>query len=157
MSGLVLSSLTLDAVNEPQDGDGGNEPDDGTVAPVKPITADESEGADREREFLNEIIERINQIFGDLAPEDDQKSFTAQVATTASKNAVIADQVEHNPKHQVMQGDLPKEVAQAVIQAMGANDAMARVLLADKQCMSDFVGVIYDLVKSGGTNNFLAK
>jgi type I restriction enzyme R subunit len=156
LSGLVLSRISIDAINEPQGGDGGDETDDGKVAPVKPITADESEGSDREREFLNEIIERINQIFGDLAPEDDQKSFTAQVATTASKNAVIVDQIEQNPKHQVMQGDLPKEVAQAVIQAMGANDAMARVLLADKQCMNDFVGVIYDLVKSKEPNKVLA-
>jgi len=68
----------------------------------------------------------------------------------------VTEQISKNPKNQVLQGDLPKEVTQAVIKAMSANDAMARTLLKDKQCMDDFVGVIYDLVKSRNANEKIA-
>lgn len=154
LSGLVLSGLSINPID---DGEEESEGENGSNADisVKPLIPDTSEAVDREKEFLNEIIARINNIFGDLATSDDQASFTTQIAKTAFNNDVVTDQIEKNPKNQVLQGDLPKEVAQAVIQAMAANDAMARVLLNDKQCMSDFVGVIYDLVKSKEPNKVL--
>lgn len=54
-----------------------------------------------------------------------------------------------------MNGDLPKVVTQSVIQAMTSHNAMASVLLKDKQVMEDFVGIVYDLVKSGDVNEIL--
>lgn len=142
LTGLVMSEVRLNPIDEPV------EEESEEAKALLPLSGDESEGADREQEFLNEIIERINNIFGDLVPEDDQKSFTRQIAVKANDNDVVSKQIDKNPKNQVLQGDLPKEVMQAVMQAMSANDAMARTLLKDKQCMDDFVGVIYDLVKS---------
>lgn len=54
-----------------------------------------------------------------------------------------------------MNGDLPKVVTQSVIQAMTSHNAIANVLLKDKQVMDDFVGIVYDLVKSGDVNGML--
>jgi len=50
---------------------------------------------------------------------------------------------------------LASVVTQSVIQAMASHDVIARTLLKDQQTMKNFVGIIYDLVKSGNGNDVL--
>ncbi len=124
---------------------------------LQPIVPDDGTGNDREKEFLHEIIQRINALFGNIAPVNDQKFFTAQIAQKAQENNLVVEQINQsqNTKEQAMAGDLPKVVTQSVMQAMASHDAIARALLKDQQIMKDFVGIVYDLVKSGRGNEML--
>jgi len=120
-----------------------------------PINPDDGTGNDREKEFLKDIIKRINDLFGDIAPIVDQKHFAAQIAQKTQENNLVFEQINQNTKAQAMTGDLASAVTQSVIQAMASHDAIARTLLKDQQSMKDFVGIIYDLVKVGNGNDML--
>ena len=124
---------------------------------LEPIKPDGGTGNDREKEFLKDIIKRINELFGDIAPIVDQKHFAAQIAQKTQENVLVYEQINavQNTKAQAMTGDLASAVAQSVIQAMASHDAIARTLLKDQQSMKDFVGIIYDLVKEGNGNTML--
>ena len=122
---------------------------------LEPIKPDDGTGNDREKEFLKEIIKRINNLFGDVAPLVDQKHFAAQIAQKTQENNLVFEQINQNTKAQAMTGDLASAVTQSVIQAMASHDAIARTLLKDQQSMKDFVGIIYDLVKAGNGNDML--
>lgn len=126
--------------------------EDLTLLPIEP---DDGTGNDREKEFLKEIIERINQLFGDVAPSSNQKFFTAQIVESTKGNDIVVEQINQNTKSQALAGDLESVVTQSVIQAMASHDAIARTLLKDQQSMKNFVGIIYDLVKSGNGNDIL--
>lgn len=123
--------------------------------PLEPIKPDDGTGNDREKAFLKEIIKRINDLFGDIAPIVDQKHFTAQIAQKTQANDLVNEQINQNTKAQAMTGDLPSIVTQSVIQAMASHDAIARTLLKDQQSMKNFVGIVYDLVKAGNGNDML--
>lgn len=122
---------------------------------LDPIKPDDGTGNDREKEFLKDIIKRINDLFGNVAPVVDQKHFTAQIVQRTQENNLVYEQINQNTKTQAMTGDLPSIVTQSVIQAMASHDAIARTLLKDQQSMKDFVGIIYDLVKAGNGNDML--
>ena len=120
-----------------------------------PIKPDEGTGNDREKEFLQAIIQRINDLFGDITSSVDQKHFVAQIAQKTRDNELVTEQINQNTKDQALTGDLASVVTQSVIQAMASHDVIARTLLKDQQTMKNFVGIIYDLVKSGNGNDML--
>jgi len=147
LSGLVMTGYKIKPETVP---DGVKE-----EIPLEPIKPDDETGNDREKAFLKEIIKRINDLFGDIAPIVDQKHFTAQIAQKTQENDLVNEQINQNTKAQAMTGDLPSIVTQSVIQAIASHDAIARTLLKDQQSMKDFVGIVYDLVKSGNGNDML--
>jgi type I restriction enzyme R subunit len=149
LSGLVMTGYEIKMENIPD-----NIKEDQTLLPIKP---DEGTGNDREKDFLQDIIKRINDLFGNIAPLTDQKHFTAQIAQKAQENDLVVEQINQvqNSKEQALAGDLPSVVTQSVMQAMASHDAIARALLKDKLIMKNFVGIVYDLVKSGNGNDML--
>lgn len=147
LTGLLMIGYDIENVE--------SEETDQVAEPVKPYVAAEGEANDREKEFLKQIIERMNNVFGDIAPTDDQKYFTAQISQKMYDNSVVSEQIKQNSKAQAMAGDLPSVVTQSVIEAMTSHDAMARILLKDSQSMQEFVGIVYDLVKAKNSNSIL--
>jgi type I restriction enzyme R subunit len=73
-----------------------------------PINPDDRTGNDREKEFLMEIVKRINNLFGDIAPLVDQKHFAVQIAQKTQENDLVNEQINQNTKAHAMTGDLPK-------------------------------------------------
>lgn len=145
--GLVLNWMAI----KPQSTGGDAEPE-----PLKPLGPGGGEGQDREKAFLSEIIERLNRIFGDMVPIEDQRHFTAQVAEKTALNDAVMAQIALNTKDQALHGDLPRVVAQAVITAMMSNEKMAKLLLKDgEHAMKDFTGLIYDVLKQGPARDIL--
>jgi type I restriction enzyme R subunit len=147
LSGLVLTGYDILPTQAP------NEVKEDLV--LTPVKLDDGAGNDREKEFLQDIIRRINELFGNIAPTTDQKHFTAQIVQKTQENNLVFEQITQNTKAQAMTGDLPSLVTQSVIQAMTSHDAIARALLKDQQIMKDFVGIVYDLVKAGKGNDML--
>lgn len=97
-------------------------------------------------DYLKEIIDRLNRLFGDAAPVRDQMAFANQVAAITRENDVVMAQIENNTRDQVMKGNLPGAVQSAVVRALGSHQKLATILLkADKQAMTAFTDLIYEL------------
>jgi type I restriction enzyme R subunit len=141
LTGIVLSHYEIkrrdnDAIGEAQPlygiGTGGDEP------------------RDREKEFLSEIIERLNNIFGDVSDTENQQHFTNHIVGITNAKSGVKEQIEKNTKEQALNGDLPDEVNRAIVTAMTSHGDLARVLLKDPQSMASFVSLIYDIAKMDG-------
>ena len=148
LSGLVMTGydikpeVTPDEVRE-----------DLVVNPIKP---DGGKPNDREKELLQDIIKRINTVFGSTKPIDEEKyfNFVEQIAQKTRANDLIYAQINENSKEDAMLGDLPKAVGQAVNQARTSHSEMTN-MLNNQQAMTEFIGIIYDLVKKGNGNDML--
>lgn len=100
--------------------------------------------------FLQEIIERLNSLFGEAAPLADQAAFVNHVASIAGESDVVMAQIEKNPKEQALKGNLPGAVQTAVVRAMTSHDALATMLLKeDRQGLGILTNMIYEMLKSG--------
>ncbi|MEI6705886.1 MAG: type I restriction endonuclease [Methylococcales bacterium] len=127
---------------------------------LKPIKSDEGIPNDREKEFLQDIIQRINNVFGNIAPINNQKyfNFAAQIAQKTRENNSIVELINANNKEDAINCGLPKAVTHEVNQARSSHDNTIARMLFDKnnpQAMKDFVEIIYDLVKKDNGNNIL--
>ena len=121
---------------------------EGVGAPLKPIGSGSDEGRDREKEFLSEIIQRMNDIFGDISDQEAREHFTNHIVSLTQSNDVVKEQIEKNTKQQALNGELPSEVNSAIVRAMTSHGELSRVLLQDPQSMSAFVSLIYDISKN---------
>ncbi len=114
---------------------------------LTPISTNETDPNDREKEFISEIIARMNDLFGDVANELGQRHLTAQVVDIAKNNQRVNEQVAKNSKEQALQGDLPEVVKKALVDAMQSHSELARVLLKDPQNIDTYSGLVYDIMK----------
>jgi type I restriction enzyme R subunit len=148
LTGLILAGYKIKQLDEGDDHEiEKNE--------LKPITANEAHANDREKEFFTEIIERMNQIFGDVSDDIGQRHFTAQIVNIAMSNNQVNEQIDKNTKEQALQGVLPDIVKDATVNAMRSHNDLARVLLKDSQTMESFFGLIYDIVKNGDARDLI--
>jgi type I restriction enzyme R subunit len=101
--------------------------------------------------YIQEIIQKLNSLFGEAAPLADQAAFVNQIAAIARSNTVVMAQVGQNSKEQALKGNLPGAVEAAVARAMSSHASLATLLLkADKQSLGILNAVIYDMLKRGG-------
>lgn len=141
LSGLVLSGFKIKG--------GSKVSEEGAKYELKPIGPNETDPSDREKEFITQIIARMNELFGDISDDLGQRHFTSQIADIAKQHERVSEQVEINTKEQALQGDLPQVVRAATVEAMKSHSDLARVLLKDQQNMDEFFSLIYDIMKNG--------
>ncbi len=124
--------------------------DDESDIVLRPVGSGGGNTAGQTPLYLQELIERLNGIFGEAAPIEDQASFVNQIAAITRENAVVSAQVAENSKDQALKGNLPGAVQQAVVRAMTSNTSLATLLLKeDRQGIGMLTSMIYDLIKSG--------
>src|SRR6056297_2921458 len=100
--------------------------------------------------YMQELIERLNSLFGEATPLEDQVAFVNQVAAITRENPVVMAQINKNNKDQAMKGNLPGAVQAAVVRAMSSHSALATLLLSkDRQALPILEGVIYEILKRG--------
>ena len=106
--------------------------------------------------YLQEIISKLNSLFGEATPLKDQAAFVNQVIAIARENKVVMAQVQSdNTREQVLKGNLPGAVQAAVVREMTSHKALATLLLkADKQSMSALTDVVYDLLNRNTNIDF---
>lgn len=143
LTGLVLTGFDINARSL--------EPEDGTDVPVlQPAGAGGGGAAGDKPKFVKEIIERLNSLFGDATPIQDQVAFVNQISAIASESDVVMAQVESNTREQAMKGNLPGAVQQAVVRALSSHQKLAtQVLKADRQGMAALTDVVYGLLRDG--------
>ena len=102
--------------------------------------------------YIQEIIQKLNSLFGEAAPIEDQISFVNQIAAIARENPVVMAQVGRHSREEAMKGNLPGAVQAAVVRAMASHQSLATLLLSkDRQALPILEGVIYELLKRGDT------
>lgn len=147
LTGLVLTRYSIHLADTSKE--------EGEKYTLTPVTANEAEPNDREKEFISKIIARMNDLFGDISDELGQRHFTAQIVDIARQNGRVVEQIEKNTKEQALQGDLPQVVRSATVDAMKSHNELARVLLKDPQHMAAFFSLVYDIMKQGEARKLL--
>lgn len=150
LQGIALTGY--DIIPNPSEGTGeggGGEKGD----PLRPVGSGGSgDPTGKTPLYLQEIIEKLNSIFGEAAPIEDQASFVNQIASITRENAVVSAQIAENSKDQALKGNLPGAVQQAVVRAMTSNNSLAALLLKeDRQGIGMLTSMIYDMLKNGET------
>jgi|GEM_PF-7125683 len=97
----------------------------------------------------------MNELFGDISGDVGQRRFTSQIVDIVMRNNRVTEQVENNTKEQALQGELPRVVRAATVDAMKSHNDLARVLLKDKQTMGAFFDLVYDIMKRGDAKDLI--
>jgi type I restriction enzyme R subunit len=123
-----------------------------TDVPAVPPLGPGGEGQAETPDYLKEIIERLNALFGNATPLRDQAIFVNQIVSIARANRDVMAQVETNSREQALKGNLPGAVENGVVRAMNSHQELAqRVLKPDRQAMVALVDLVYDLIHDGRT------
>ncbi|WP_417246920.1 type I restriction endonuclease subunit R [Celeribacter sp.] len=151
LRGITLTGYDI-KTRQPENADGENGDDGGKDDPIlNPEGPGGSVAPGSVPVYIQEIISKLNSIFGEATPLSDQVNFVNQIATIARENPVVMAQVERNDKTGAMKGHLPGAVETAVARAMSSHAALATLLLkSDRQSLELLTPVIYDLLKQGG-------
>ncbi len=138
--GLMLYGFDI----KPRTGDDIRDIPKPTVKPLGPGGGGKADQPD----YLKEIIERLNRLFGDATPLRDQAAFVNHITAIAKENDVVMAQVEHNTRRQALKGNLPGAVQQGVVRAMSSHQKLAtQVLKSDRQAMSALTDLVYELIR----------
>lgn len=140
LQGIVLTGFEIKARTEASGSKG--KP---ILAPIGPHTGAKS---DDDPDYLKEIIDRLNRLFGTVAPLADQATFVNHVANIARESDVVMAQVENNSREQVLKGNLPSAVQNGVVRALGSHQKLAtQVLKSDRQALAALTDLIYELLR----------
>jgi type I restriction enzyme R subunit len=105
---------------------------------------------DAKTAFLNEIIERMNDLFiDDDLTEGDMLNYANTIAGKIAENETVMDQLLNNTKDQAMLGKFPESIQKAVIESMGAHDDMATKVLANENIARGFAELMFDVLMKG--------
>ena len=140
--GLVLTGFEIKGKTEPQ------APDEKTPI-LKPVGPGGGGGGD-DPKFLQEVIAKLNALFGDVAPLKDQATFVNHITSIARENDVVMAQVENSQSRELaLKGNLPGAVQQGVVRALTSHQKLATLLLkSDKPAWAGLTDVIYDLLRA---------
>ncbi|EOF5041498.1 hypothetical protein ACK1M2_003043 [Providencia rettgeri] len=85
---------------------------------------------DPKTELLNEIIQRMNDLFieGGLS-ENDMLNHVNTTVGKISENERVMDQLRSNTKEQAMLGQFPESINNAIIESMDIHNEMAMKLI----------------------------
>lgn len=112
-----------------------------------PITVESGATNPEQVDYLQEIIERLNMIFGEVTPLKDQISFVNHIASITKENDVVMAQIENNTRENVFKGNLPGAVERSVVRALSSHTTLAKqVLKTDKQAMAALASIVYELL-----------
>ncbi|MGL6175976.1 MAG: type I restriction enzyme subunit R domain-containing protein, partial [Vibrionaceae bacterium] len=116
-------------------------------------SAKEGAGAapkDPKTELLNEIIQRMNELFiEDGLSENDMLNYANTIAGKISENEVVMDQLRSNTKEQAMLGQFPDSISKAIIESMDVHNDMALKLLSNEAIAKGFAGLMFDVLMKG--------
>lgn len=128
----------------------------GEITGLRPVTSlGGSELRDRERTFLSELIERLNELFGAEITEDDKVMFAVHISEKLRANNSVMAQVRNNSRDQALKADLPDAATDAIVAALESHEKMATRLLKDQPAMETFLGLLYDLLRHSRTENLI--
>jgi len=85
---------------------------------------------DKEKAYMSELIEKLNELFGSDTTDQDQLSFVYTVQGKMLESEVLRKQAANNSKEQFANSpDLKKEMMNAIMEALDAHSAMSADVL----------------------------
>jgi type I restriction enzyme R subunit len=128
----------------------------GEGKPLQPYGGnEEKKPQDRRRSFLSELIEKLNELFGEGITEKDKIVFAVHISEKLRENEVVMDQVRNNSREQALRADLPKAASDAIVEALTSHETIAGRLLSDEQTRKIFEGILYDMLRNGKNEELL--
>ena len=105
-------------------------------------------GHDPEKEALAEIIARLNELFGaEQWTDKDRLNYLNTVKDKVMENSAVAAQIEANDSpEQVMLGDFPAAVQEAVMDSLDTHTAIAESVLREDSIRQAFARLVLDAV-----------
>jgi len=115
---------------------------------LKPVTMDGGKAKPEELDYLKEIIERLNKIFGEATPLNDRIKFVNHITSIMKENDVVMAQIKNNTRENVFKGNFPGAFQGSVVRAMTSHTALATpILTTDKQGMMALGDLVYELLR----------
>ncbi len=142
LTGIVLSGYAITSLSPP---DISNIP----KIILTPTTINSGDPAPEPVDYLKDIIERLNTIFGNVTPLEDQVVFVDHIASIIRKNDTVMAQINaNNPKETVLEANLPGAVNSSILHARNSHTTLANHLLNpnDTQLKTALTEIIYDLL-----------
>lgn len=101
-------------------------------------------GREPEKAPLEEIIERLNELFaGDGLSDNDRLNYFNAVKDKVLENPAVAAQIEANDSaDQILLGDFPDAVRDAVLESLDAHSEIAATVLRDDQVKNRFIRLL---------------
>lgn len=141
LQGLVLFGFDIKSRDDQHS-------EDADVPVLKPVGPGGGGSAGDDPKYLNEIIDKLNHLFGNATPLRDQATFVNHIVSIARENDVVMAQVENNTRDQALKGNLPGAVQQGVVRALTSHQKLATLVLkSDRQAMAALTDVIYNLIR----------
>jgi type I restriction enzyme R subunit len=144
LSGLELTHYRITKQREHRI-DLGEDHGDYRIDPPEP---GDGTARDPEKKELSEIVKKLNELFGAETTDQDKVSWFHSVKEKVKENEPVMAQVRHNPKEQVLHGDFPRAVEDAVLDSMNSHNEIAREVLSDEDTARKFMRLLLrELVK----------
>lgn len=114
--------------------------DEKALDPEKPIP---SGAMEKKKELLSEIIESLNELFNGELSENDAieriERFGLSLGPEIFKNEEVANQMKAgNSKEQIMLGDYPRALEEAIMKTLETNNELSSKLLSNQKFMDQF-------------------
>jgi type I restriction enzyme R subunit len=118
---------------------------------IKPPGPEGGTAREQEKEELAEIVKRLNELFGADTTDQDKVSWFHSVKEKVKENEPVMAQVRRNPQEQVLHGDFPRAVEDAVLDSMNSHNEIAKQVLNDEETTRKFMRLLLrELVKEMG-------
>lgn len=124
--------------------------DDGETPELDPIVDNGlRDPRDREKKYLSELIEKLNEAFGKDISDKDKVAFAVHVTEKLRDNAQVMAQVKNATREDAMKADLPMAINAAIAGAMMTHQSLATKLLSHEGEVSRelFLAVVYEMLK----------
>ena len=105
---------------------------------------------DPEKKRLDEIIDKLNDLYGAEVSDDDKLHFANGIADRIERDENVMAQILHHDPDQVMHGLFPKRVERAVMDAMSDQETLSMPLLEDEKTGREFALLILKLLAGRG-------
>ncbi|MDX8000480.1 type I restriction endonuclease subunit R [Xenorhabdus sp. Reich] len=105
---------------------------------------------DKKEELLSLIIERLNEVFiTDNLTIKDMINYAFTVRDKLTENETVMSQIANNTREQVMLGDFPQAIDDAILSSSTAHQNQMMQLLSDPEKTRQFSQVIFDMLSIG--------
>ena len=101
--------------------------------------------------WLSQLLEKLNEISGSDLTNDDLLSYADTIRRKVEGNERVMQQVGNNPPAQVMLGDFPQAVVDAVVESGEARESLKRRVLEDTSTATRFAELLLELILKGAS------
>lgn len=120
--------------------------EDGKINPSNDIGT--AKPKHKKEEFLSNILKRLNELFiTDNLTDKDLINYAFTVRDKLSENQAVMAQIMNNSPEQVMLGDFPKAIDNAVLESNDAQKEMMMQYLSNPELAKNFARVVFDMLK----------